>query len=645
MGTELGARDVDREDWSCRQLPFLAMAALWVAAIYAVSRDWALEQLVFVGIGMLLLGVPMCLAGICSGTLLQQRKISAMFRRHGWLSRLWLGRWVRILMWTIWGLGMSAVLLLQFHVYDHVGWAVLVLIVPLFSVAFTTIYRRLSGAGMHEDVAVIQALAWSRWICPVLVLLLYIVAMTWLGDPPQYSTINDAVAAKTDATNEWAGNALVGEALRGLAYFHGLEAFVLGNLHAMEVPSEWWLIALFGMGTGHLTLLYNACLGLSCFRIPRAAFKRTGLEPRSATGKFTVALVATFLPLFIFLPLLAQLEPWAKTIADQREGAEKRTTDIVESLLVERISGDGNCNAGDDHNDARPDCLYRQGTFEEITNARTRAASSVRVAADQLRRELAATFARLENEAVDEYLDWYYSLTGEYGRLFTLLTGGTAGLEEHLAEKAREAFGRDEWFTGFHSAIERLFATDGEASTEYARAVREILDRNRVDPQDDSAEVVLTVSLDDVFQPSFYQDFVPAAHRFGLAGVGGSAAGAGVARIVAHKVTAKMLGKSLIKLAAKAPAKALASKIGAGALAGGAVGTIVPIAGTAVGAVAGIIVGIGGGVAIDGLLLEAEEAWSRDEFRREIVEAIRETQREFEDQYLGTPSSSSAQTP
>ena len=178
--------------------------------------------------------------------------------------------------------------------------------------------------------------------------------------------------------------------------------------------------------------------------------------------------------------------------------------------------------------------------------------------------------------------------------------------------------------------MERLFAADEQARMAYERAERDILERNRVDAQQAEVEVVLTG------QPFSYKDFVPAVHRFGIAGVGGSAAGAGVARIVAHKVTAKMFGKSLIKVAAKAPIKALASKIGAGALAGGVAGTVVPIAGNAVGAVVGILFGIGGGIAIDGTLLKFEEALARDEFRREIVAAIREARREFEDVYLGT---------
>ena len=113
-----------------------------------------MEQLAFVGIGMLLLGVPMCLAGICSGTLRQQRRAAAFFLRQGWLYDLWVGRTLRILMWTIWGLGMSSLLLLQFHVYELAGWVVLILIIPLFSVISAAIHRRLLNAGMHADVAV-----------------------------------------------------------------------------------------------------------------------------------------------------------------------------------------------------------------------------------------------------------------------------------------------------------------------------------------------------------------------------------------------------------------------------------------------------------------------------------------------------------
>ena len=533
---------------------------------------------------------------------------------------------------------MSSLLLLQFHVYELEGWLVLILIIPLFSVISAAIHRRLLNAGMHADVAVTQALAWSRWICPALFLVLYVLAMTWLGDPPQHATIDAAITAKkVEVADEWGGNAPVGEALHGLAYFHGLEAFVLGHLRSMDVHLGLWMLALFGTSIGNFALLYNACLALSFFRIPRAGFMQANLVPRSAAAAFMVAMVTTILSVFIFPQLLAQLEPWASEIASGRKNVEEKIKPVFEALRpVEQINGDVNCNVGGQIDADEQRCLYRQGTVEQIENARNEAASSVGAAAGQLRGEVDATFVRLEHDADNEYLDWYYSLTGEYGRILMLLTGGTSRLEGYLIEKADETFRREQWFAGVNTGIDRVFAANENARMAYEQAVRDILDRNRINPQHAAVEVVLTKSLEDIRQASFYRDFMPAAHRFGVAGAAGSAAGVGVGGIVAQKVTAKMLGKSVIKLAAKAPVKALASKVGAGALAGAAAGTILPGAGTAAGAFVGILVGIAGGVTIDVALLELEETLSREDFKREIIPAIREARREFETQYLGT---------
>ncbi len=633
--SEPGVTDAPTGDWSCRQSSFLAMATLWVAAACAVSRDWAMEQLVFVGIGMLLLGVPMGLAGVCSGTLSQQRKVSAMFRQQGWLSRIWIGRWLRILMWTIWALGMSALLLLQLNFYDYKAWAVLFLIVPLYSVAFNVIKRRLSCAGMHEDMAVTQAAAWSRWLCPAVIVLLYVLTMAWLGDPPKHATIGAAIDARSEAIQDWSGNAVVGEALRGLAYFHGVEAYALGQLRALEIASALWLLALLVMGVGNFALLYNACLALSCFRIPRAGFVKANLVPRSVAGVFTFAVVATFLPLFVFFQLLAQLEPWASEIADQRKKLEGKTTQVTEALLVEHIREDAHCVTDGASLDVGHGCFYRQGTFEEVRIARTEAASLVNAAADQLRQEVDLAFFALESEAVDEYLDWYYSLGSEYGRLLILLTGGMDDFERHLSERARETFGQEHWFKGVDTAVEHLFASDKEAGKAYERAVNDILERNRIDVRNVDVEVARTELFEDIVQPSTFEGFVPATHRIGVAGAGGSAAGAGVARIVAHKITAKMIGKSAIKVAAKAPFKALAGKVIGGAVAGGVVGSVVPIFGNVIGAVGGAVVGIVGGVAIDAALLKFEEILSRDEFRQQIVGAIREARSEFTAEYFG----------
>ena len=261
----------------------------------------------------------------------------------------------------------------------------------------------------------------------------------------------------------------------------------------------------------------------------------------------------------------------------------------------------------------------------------------VGAAAEQIRREADATFERLEIEAVEEYLDWYYSLIAEGGRLFALVTGGMEQMEDHLAEKVRETLEQEKWYVGINTGFERLTSADEEARTAYAHTVRDILDRNRIGPprlQSASVDVTSISSLEDILQPSFDQDVIPAALRFLLAGGSSVVVARSVRFIIAQKVEAKMLAKRALKLVAKTPLKALASKALGRAATGAGLGTVLPGAGTAAGAIGGTIFSI----LIDGALLKVEEAMSRDDFRREIITAIREARREFEDQYLVTPN-------
>ena len=610
------------------------MATLWLSSVFAVSRDPAMGVLT-VGFGVLLLGIPMCLAAVCTSTLRRRRWLSGLFWRQGWLYAVLSGRWLTILFWTAIGLVMSFLLLLQMHVYTRVEWVVLAATIPLFTVVFARTQRRLLKEGLHADVAVTGALAFSRWFCPAIVLLLHVAAMVWWSDlPPQHASVEAAIAAHTPETADRSGSALVREALHWAGYFDGLKAYALGNLGSPDGLAAWLMM---GLLVGNYVLLYYACVALSCFRIPRAGFVRTRLAPRSTEGVFKLAAVATFLIPFIYFPLLAQLEAFVSQsphAVSFRTKAQATITPIVR-LVVEQIDGD----------------YYQEGTREQIARARSEAALPVGAAAEQLRREVDATFDRLENEAVDEYLDWYYSLTAEWGRLVKLLAGGVERLEGDLAEKVRATFGQEKWYAGIHTAFDQLMAADEEARKAYEQTVRAILARNRVEShrlQDAEIDVASIASLENILNSSFHQDFVPAAHRFLGASGGGTVVAGGIGTIIAQKVKTKILAKLVLKVAAKAPLKALASKIGSAAAASAiaaAAGSAVPVLGTAVGAVGGAVVGLGTGVAIDGALLQLEEALSRDEFRREIVIAIREARREFEDQMLGTPNAPKPESP
>lgn len=85
--------------WARRHFPFLAMAIPWLSAVYAVAGGSTMEVFTL-GLGMLLLGVPMCLAGTCTSTLRRRRWLSSLFRRQGWLYALLSGQWLSILMWS-----------------------------------------------------------------------------------------------------------------------------------------------------------------------------------------------------------------------------------------------------------------------------------------------------------------------------------------------------------------------------------------------------------------------------------------------------------------------------------------------------------------------------------------------------------------
>ncbi|MDE2824173.1 MAG: hypothetical protein OXK79_11795, partial [Chloroflexota bacterium] len=323
--------------WSLRHLPFLAMATVWLSAVYAVSHGRTMEVST-VGLGMLLLGVPMCLAGICASTLRRHRWLSALFRQRGRLYLLLSGRWLSVPLWTIWGLGISFLLLLQFHVYEPVEWAVAAATIPLFTILFAFSNRSLLKAGVHSDMAVTGALVVSRWTCPAVLLGLQMAAMVRWGDLPQHVSIEAAVAAHTPEAADRSGSALVREALHWAGYFDGLKAYALTHLGPTDALGAGLLLVL---ALGNYALLYFTCLALSCFRIPRAGFVRARLAPRSTEDVFIVGAVAAFLIPFIYFPALAQLESIVSQSEPTRVRAKVQATITpVVRLVVEQIDDD-----------------------------------------------------------------------------------------------------------------------------------------------------------------------------------------------------------------------------------------------------------------------------------------------------------------
>ena len=481
---------LDPTEYSCPALPFLASATLWLGAIFAVSHAGSMEVL-SVGASMLLLGAPVWLAGVYTSTLHRQFQL-VFFRERGWVYRLLSRRLFIQVFWTFCALVTAFVLLVRFQVYDLLQWAVLAATVPVFALVFRAIHRLLAKE-LRSDVAATQALVWSRRSCPAIMLLLYVGALASWGDVPVYASLQEAFEAKHGSAAMWNGSALVGHALHWGAYFDGLEAYALGHLG--RVDPLWELLA---MGAGNLAIFYSVSFALSAFRVTRAGFRQARLAPRSRAAVFATTGVTVFLVAFVYFPLLANLNQWLASSTeptDVLDEVEEGTT-----TLVEILGGDP----------------YRPGTAEEIDRARAEALIQIGTETERFRREVDAAFDRLETEAVREYLDWYYSLLAEYGRLGQMLMGN---LEEHLAEKWREVIEQEEWFREVDAAREELVSVSEEVWAAYQGRVVEILDRNRLDSEHAPAEITLEASLEAIVQPLLdHQDIITAPTRLGLGG-------------------------------------------------------------------------------------------------------------------------------
>lgn len=214
---------------------------------------------------------------------------------------------------------------------------------------------------------------------------------------------------------------------------------------------------------------------------------------------------------------------------------------------------------------------------------------------------------------VDKFLDWYYSLTAEYLRLFNVLSG-TA--DEFMREKLKEHLENGFDFGWVYDKIQEREALQAE----WRSKLQYMKQQYMISAEGAKSKTIVRLSP-DFLQLTPSREFVNWHTRMGTGAVSGITAG----------IAAKALSKSTGKLAVSALAKALASKgvgLGASVLAGAgtgaATGSVVPGFGTVAGGVAGVVGGAAIWVLTDSALLFAEEKISREDFRQELLASVRE---------------------
>ena len=215
--------------------------------------------------------------------------------------------------------------------------------------------------------------------------------------------------------------------------------------------------------------------------------------------------------------------------------------------------------------------------------------------------------------AVDRYLDWYFSLGAEWGRIFSLLTGDVSQfLQNKLSDTLLATPGLETWM----HALQKQAQVSGNVLMQGQQRIEEVLARHHLAL--DASQCLLRA---DVPQLPALDLLGNASQRLTASAVAGTGAGA-FAAVVAGKAMAKTSMKAASKVLAKAAAKQGLGKAGA-AVAGAAVGSVVPGIGTAAGAIAGAVAGAIIGVGIDWAALYAEEMLTRDAMRADLQAALR----------------------
>ncbi|UJP05169.1 MAG: hypothetical protein LZF61_10100, partial [Nitrosomonas sp.] len=332
--------------------------------------------------------------------------------------------------------------------------------------------------------------------------------------------------------------------------------------------------------------------------------------------------LTTFFVFFIYVPSTVYVDAWLRS--NPEIVAELQESQQIVIQAVEKI--------GDDY--------YKPGTAEQIEQAYRDSLSKMETSLARLRETSNDSFRQM-TENVDSYLDWYYSLPGEYERIVALATGA---LESWMTEKLQDYLMQGNVFGPVQQSIDDVLKNNQQLRLEHMRKVEQILAENRIQPEENSQlEIVRHASLTALKEPPAHSVIVNLENRMLISG-GIGTAGA-ITGAIAGKITAKVAGKGILKLGAQAVIKVTAGKAAsalggaaAGAAAGMAIGSLIPGIGTAIGAaIGGIIGGITIGLTVEKLLLMLEEAFSREEFKQQILSAIEEERLEFE-KFLNTPA-------
>jgi hypothetical protein len=517
------------------------------------------------------------------------------------------GIWLRVVFGWILALVGALVVIVGLIGLGPADWLVVALAVPVYFLCWIAA-TRLAARELKPFYRTARALPVAVWTASLLMFAVCVALQAARGGVPKYPSLDAAIAAGREGASFLGSSAIATGLAQVAGMWNGLQGYLLGFMGGGGgLPA---LAALAVAAILQWGFYFAICGFIASFTIPAREYRRvlaplahSDVPPPIERKRLFMAAAVTAIVFGLYVSAVVGSEsflaqrPW---IQDSLEKSE---------VLLEKID----------------DYWVREGTQEAIVEAGLDILRELSGQTPLVQAALDAGFDKMEAN-VDAYLDWYYSIFGEWARIARLLTGG---MEDYLARKLDEKLMQGEPFAALDDALAKVAATDAEAQAEFRRRAEAIIAQNRVQPAPGrDRDVVAHVSLAEAL--SLPKDrpalaFPARLRTMGVTGVGSAVVGGAVA----SKVVAKLTANGTMKAAAKAVAEVAAEKAGAlgaasaGAAAGAVVGSAVPIVGTAVGAlIGGAVAGIAVSTGTDYLMLKLEEAINRDTQRAEIIAAI-----------------------
>jgi len=591
----------------------LALAALGALAGSRPGPVWP-------ALWLLVLAVP---AGLFSTYLATLRRIrnmavwSAGSHALAWLS----GPWLRVLTGVGAAFAATAFLaprLMNLQAADGVllGLALLVFLA----------LRWLLMRQLQSQLQPVYRTGWPLWWIAVLTAMLMVLADMAVRHTGALAyrpaTLAQAIDQARSTAHALGPSALAQAVADWAGLIRGLELFLLARAHEVGGLTGWLVRPLVALT--QLPFHFFVALSIAAFVVPGREYARILTPPQALDEAAPVpahrlaaaASLVAALVLFVFLPLVVMTESQLQQSDRHRLVHEK-----AHSMAVELVDG----------------VLVRPGTAAELRQLQIEAVLLQQDALQQVNRAIDEGFDGLRANT-DRYLDWYYSLSAEYVRLFSAATGG---LEAHLSRQLQQTLGAGDPFSALNTAISQAMQLEARLAGDVRSRAIDLLESRRVHPAPGvSTEVVGTYALDDMLDLTRHEGLTTLEQRFAAGGATGV-----VSALVARQVVMRLAARGTVRMAASTLSRAALARsgaalggAGAGAATGAAVGSVIPGFGTAAGAlVGGVVGGLGVGLGAEYLLLKTEELFRRDAHRQSLLDAIGDIEKDLRDQLVLPP--------